>query len=195
MKGLYIFQRSRMIIIIIIIIIIIVIVIVIVMAVQPFVGSWPLFSVSWSYTQSVRLLGRGNSPSQGLYLHTKQHKHRINAHNTDVHALSGIRTHDPSVRASEDSSCLRQRDHCDRPAVRLESIIISIGVSNYYSKLLYIVRSRDSVVGIATGVTVRVPVGSRFSSPCCPDRLWGPPNFLSNGFQAAGAWSWPLISR
>jgi hypothetical protein len=28
--------------------------------------------------------------------------------------LSGIRTHDPSVRASEDSSCLRLRGHCDR---------------------------------------------------------------------------------
>jgi hypothetical protein len=31
-----------------------------------------------------------------------------------MHALSGIRTHDPSVRASEDSSCLRQRGHWDR---------------------------------------------------------------------------------
>jgi hypothetical protein len=42
--------------------------------------------------------------------------HRINAHNTDIHALSGIRTHDLSVRASEDSSWLRPRSHCDRPA-------------------------------------------------------------------------------
>jgi hypothetical protein len=33
---------------------------------------------------------------------------------TDIQALSGIRTHDPSVRASEDSSCLRRRGHCDR---------------------------------------------------------------------------------
>jgi hypothetical protein len=39
---------------------------------------------------------------------------RINAHNTDIHALSGVRTHDPSVQASEDSSCLRARGHCDR---------------------------------------------------------------------------------
>jgi hypothetical protein len=37
---------------------------------------------------------RGISPSQGRYLHTEQHKHRINAH---IHASSGIRTHDPSV--------------------------------------------------------------------------------------------------
>jgi hypothetical protein len=51
--------------------------------------------------------------------------------------------------------------------------------------------SCDSVVSIATGyglyyrgVGVRVPVGSRiFSSPHRPDRLWGPPNLLSNGYQ------------
>jgi hypothetical protein len=72
------------------------------------------FSVSWPYTQSVGLLGRGISLSQGLYLHTIQHKHRINAHNTDTHSLSGIRTHDPSVQANEDCPCLRPRGHCDR---------------------------------------------------------------------------------
>jgi hypothetical protein len=78
---------------------------------------WALaaFSVTWSYTQSVGLLGRGISSSQGLYLHAEQHKHRINAHNTDIRASSGMGTHDPSVRVSEDSSCLRPRGHCDRP--------------------------------------------------------------------------------
>jgi hypothetical protein len=47
-------------------------------------------------------------------------------------------------------------------------------------------RSRDSVVGIATsyGQDDRVPVWSRiFSSPCRPDRLWGPPNLLSNVYR------------
>jgi glucan biosynthesis protein len=52
-------------------------------------------------------------------------------------------------------------------------------------------RSRDSAVHTATsyglddrGVWVRVPVGSRiFSSPRLPDRLWGPPNVLSNGYR------------
>jgi hypothetical protein len=39
--------------------------------------------------------------------------HRINAH-TDIHALSGIRTHDPNVRARQESSCLRPRGHSDR---------------------------------------------------------------------------------
>jgi hypothetical protein len=48
-----------------------------------------------------------------------------------------------------------------------------------------------SVVGIATsywlddtGVGVRVPVAARiFSSPRRPDRLWSPPNLLSNGYR------------
>jgi hypothetical protein len=51
--------------------------------------------------------------------------------------------------------------------------------------------SRDSTVGIATsywldvrGVGVRVAVGSRiFTSPCRSDRLWGPPNLLSNDYR------------
>jgi hypothetical protein len=42
------------------------------------------------------------SQSQGLYLHT------------DIHAPSVIRTHDHSVRADRDSSCLRPRGHRDR---------------------------------------------------------------------------------
>jgi hypothetical protein len=55
--------------------------------------------------------------------------------------------------------------------------------------------SRDSAVGIATGyglddwgVGTRIPVGSRiFSSPRRPDRLWGPPNLISNGYRGGGA--------
>jgi hypothetical protein len=41
-------------------------------------------------------------------------KHRTQTQNNRIHALSGIRTHDHSVRASEDSSYLRPRGHCDR---------------------------------------------------------------------------------
>jgi hypothetical protein len=43
-------------------------------------------------------------PSQGLYLNTGRHKH---IYTPNIHALSGIRPHDHSVRASENSSCLR----------------------------------------------------------------------------------------
>jgi hypothetical protein len=65
---------------------------------------------------------------------------------------------------------------------------------SYLNHLVHtIYKSRDSVVGIATGygledrgVGVRVPVGSRiFSSPRYPDRLWGPPNLLSNGHRGS----------
>jgi hypothetical protein len=63
-----------------------------------------------------------------------------------------------------------------------DSRAIEINISN---------RSRDNVVGIATnyklddrGVGVRIPVGSIiFSSPHRPDRLWGSPNLLSNGYR------------
>jgi hypothetical protein len=49
------------------------------------------------------------------------------------------------------------------------------------------------------GFGIHVPVGSRiFSFPRRPDRLWGPPNVLSNGNRgaspggkAARAWMWP----
>jgi hypothetical protein len=51
--------------------------------------------------------------------------------------------------------------------------------------------SRDSAVGIAIsywladqGFGVRVPVGTRiFYSPHRPERHWGPPNLLSNGYR------------
>jgi hypothetical protein len=83
------------------------------MALEPFVGPWPLLQFPNLFTQTVGLLKQVISPSQGRYLHTEQHKHRINAY-TDIHALSGIRTQDHSFRGSEDSSCLRPRGHCDR---------------------------------------------------------------------------------
>jgi hypothetical protein len=52
-------------------------------------------------------------------------------HTPNIHALSGIRTHDPSFRASEDSSCLRPRDHCDRHRFLYASIIITLQSSSH----------------------------------------------------------------
>jgi hypothetical protein len=100
-------------------------------AVEPFVGHWPFLQFRNLFTQSVGLLGRVISPSQGPYLHTGQHKHRINAH-TDIPAVSGIRTHDPSVRVGDASS--------DRAA----TVIGIWNISTLYSEVfrLTIVRMR-----------------------------------------------------
>jgi hypothetical protein len=70
-------------------------------------GPWPLFQFLDLFTQSVGLLGRGISSSQGRYLHTEQHKHWINA---DIYTSRWIRNHNPSVWAGKDCSCL---GHCD----------------------------------------------------------------------------------
>jgi hypothetical protein len=69
----------------IIIIIIVVVVVIVIMALLPFDGPWP----HCQFLDSI-LLGQGINPLQGFYLHTEQHKHRINAHSTNIHALSSI---------------------------------------------------------------------------------------------------------
>jgi hypothetical protein len=45
-------------------------------------------------------------------IHCTDEQHAMSSH--ELHTLSGIRTHDPSVLASEDSSCLRPRGYSDR---------------------------------------------------------------------------------
>jgi hypothetical protein len=68
-------------------------------------------------------------------------------------------------------------------------LIMAFG--NVESLTLMLRGSQDSAVVIATGyrldgrgVGVRVLAGPRFfSSPRCPDRLWGSPSFLSNWYR------------
>jgi hypothetical protein len=63
-----------------------------------------LFQFLGSIRHLVGLLGRGISPTQGLYLHrTTQHRKT----QTNIRAPSRIRSCDPNVRAAEDSTCLR----------------------------------------------------------------------------------------
>jgi hypothetical protein len=65
--------------------------------------------------QSVGLLGRVISSSQDISTYTGQHKHRINVHiHINIHASSRIRTYDPVIQASQDSSCLRPLDCRDQ---------------------------------------------------------------------------------
>jgi hypothetical protein len=64
-----------------------------------------------------------------------------NAHTLtlNIHALSGIRTYDPSFRASEDSACLRPLGYCDRPEISLLHQIISRGDNQYESRNIFLV--------------------------------------------------------
>jgi hypothetical protein len=88
-------------------------------------GPWPLLFSFMIILQMVGLLGWVISLSQGLYLITGQHtRTRTRVHAPNIHALSGIRTHVPSFRASEDSSSLRPLVYCDRPLVSLVTWII-----------------------------------------------------------------------
>jgi hypothetical protein len=68
------------------------------MALQHF-GPWPLCQLL--NPTHTGLLGRGISLSRGRYLHTEEHKQNKR---TNIHAVSGIRTHDPSVGASKDGT-------------------------------------------------------------------------------------------
>jgi hypothetical protein len=79
------------------------------------VGSWPFFKFLILYT-----FGRTPWTSDQPVARPLP-THRINAHKTDIRASSGIRTHDPSVRAGEDSYCLRPRGHCDGHLVLLQA--------------------------------------------------------------------------
>jgi hypothetical protein len=60
-------------------------------------------------------------------------------------------------------------------------------------EIIIIIVSRDNTVGITAGyglagrgVGVRVQVGARFFTfPRRPDRMWGPPDLLSNGYRCS----------
>jgi hypothetical protein len=65
------------------------------MALHPFVGPWPLLQFCNLFTPTVGLLGRVMSRRKAA-TYTQDNTNRMNAY-TDIHALSRIRTHDPSV--------------------------------------------------------------------------------------------------
>jgi hypothetical protein len=81
------------------------------MALQPLLGSWPLFSFLNFYTV-IRTVWTGDQPvARPLPTHTGQHEHRINAHR---HPCLEWESNPRSRCSSEDSSCFRLRGHCDR---------------------------------------------------------------------------------
>jgi hypothetical protein len=75
---------------------------------SPFVGPWPLFQFLNPIQDSLD----GGSAHRKAAIYTENNKNTELTH-THINSLSVIRTHDPRVRSSEDSSCLRPRGHCD----------------------------------------------------------------------------------
>lgn len=61
--------------------------------------------------QSAGFLARVISPSQSPCTYTGKNKHGIKI---NIHASSGNQTHDPTVLAGEDISCLKTRGHCSQ---------------------------------------------------------------------------------
>jgi hypothetical protein len=98
---------------------------------SPFLGLGRFFSFLNLYTVG-RVPWTGDEPGDepvAWPLPTQNITNRINPHNTDIHALSEIRTHNSSVRASERrGSCLRPRGHSDRRALYIHSTIRLHGV-------------------------------------------------------------------
>jgi hypothetical protein len=86
------------------------------MLLQPFVGPWPFLQfrnifyadgrTPWTSDQSV---------ARPLPKHRTTQTQNKRIH---IHAASGIINHDLGIRASEDSSCLRQRGHRDRHSIQ-----------------------------------------------------------------------------
>jgi hypothetical protein len=79
----------------------------------------PLWSIGMisqflDHSQTVGLLGRVISSSHGLCLNTET---RTPTHTSNIQVLSGSGTHDPVLRASEDSACLRLLGYRDRHQV------------------------------------------------------------------------------
>jgi hypothetical protein len=95
------------------------------MALQPVVGPWPLLQFLNHFYTDGRTPWTSDQPvARPLPTHRTTQIQNKRTH-TDIHPLSGIRTHNPSVRASEDSSCLRPYGHRDWPSnLHIEIIYI-----------------------------------------------------------------------
>jgi hypothetical protein len=70
-------------------------------------GPWPLIFSFMIILQTVGLLGRVISSSQGRYLNTGQHKHRINTYQTSIPCVGS----EPTIATSERAKTVHALDH------------------------------------------------------------------------------------
>jgi hypothetical protein len=89
-----------------------------VVTLQPFVGPWPLFQfLHHLHSRYVSLNGGSARRKSATYIQNKTKREQTHR---DIHASSGVRTHDPSIWADENSSCFSPHGHCDRPISCME---------------------------------------------------------------------------
>jgi hypothetical protein len=84
------------------------------MAFPPHSGAWPLIQFPDLFTIGRTPWASDQPVARPLPKHRTTQTQNKRVHTPNIHALSGIRTHDPSVRENEDSSCLRPHGHCDQ---------------------------------------------------------------------------------
>jgi len=85
----------------------------------------------WIYLRVGRTPWTGDRPDERPHTYIQDNTTQKNADR--IHASSGIRIHDPSVRAAEDSTCLRPRGHWDRHVyIKLYSVcLVRVKIDSY----------------------------------------------------------------
>jgi hypothetical protein len=116
-----------------------------------------------------RLLGGWSARRKASTCTQTQKNAHTHIETLNIHALSGIRTHDPGFRASEDSACLRPLCYCDRP-LRLD---IRANFQNNELSLLTFRECSDKSVIHVTNIQ-RSPVNKNFpaTSPSIYEISW-----------------------
>jgi hypothetical protein len=94
---------------------------------SPLLGPGLFFSFVIFFKQTVGLLGRVISTSQGRYLHIGQHKHRINAH-TDIHAWVGF---DTTILTFERAKTVHVIDR-SATVIVMEFLIMQFSPASYF---------------------------------------------------------------
>jgi hypothetical protein len=85
------------------------------MALPAHLGPWPHIQFRNNFVTDGRTSWTSDQPvARPLPKHRTTQTQKKRIHTPNIHALIGIRTHDPSVRASESSSCVRPRGYCER---------------------------------------------------------------------------------
>jgi hypothetical protein len=76
----------------------------------------------------------------------------------DIHAFNVFRTHDASIQATEDISCLRQRGHCDR-------------LRTYFSRSNYGFMARWRSIAFRSGGRIKTSIFFPYFGSTTPSQL------------------------